>query len=228
MRTKKHGLLILLSLAIISYTSSTHAAQAEIHGEYCYHYGDSESLIVAKEIAYAMALRRAIATYNTFVASTTVVKDFQLRKDLIETIVSGYVENIKIVKQDIEGRKVCTELVGYVNPQAVKKILSKKIKIISQKRKTEFEGIISNVYLKILNYRLDTDSGGNKHLRIFYQIKQSPPPGGTRMAVFCFDENGNSVQTSFCDLVPSSSFVGAFGEQTCVIPSQAASINIRF
>jgi hypothetical protein len=175
-----------------------------------------------------MALRKAIESYKTFVASTSIVKDFQLRKDLVETIVSGYVENIEIIKQNIEGRKVCTELVGYVNSQAVRKIISNKIRIMTQNRGVEFEGIISNVYLKVVNYRVDTDTGGNKHLRVFYQIKQSPPPGGTRMAVFCFDENGMPIQTSFCDLVPSSSFEGAFGEQTCVIPSQAASINIRF
>jgi hypothetical protein len=218
----------LLSLALTCYASAIFAAQTAIHGEYCYQYGDSESLLVAKEIAYAMALRKAIESYKTFVASTSIVKDFQLRKDLVETIVSGYVENIEIIKQNIEGRKVCTELVGYVNSQAVRKIISKKIRIMTRNRGIEFEGIISNVYLKVVNYRVDTDTGGNKHLRVFYQIKQSPPPGGTRMAVFCFDENGMPIQTSFCDLVPSSSLEGAFGEQTCVIPSQAASINIKF
>lgn len=228
MNLKRHGLILLISLTIIFHSSATYAAQTAIHGEYCYQYGDSESLMVAKEIAYAMALRKAIETYKTFVASTSIVKNFQLKKDLVETIVSGYVENIKIIKQDIEGRKVCTKLVGYVNPEAVRTIISKKIKITSQKRGMQFEGIISNVYLKIVNYRVYTDMGDNKHLRVFYQVKQSPPPGGTRMAVFCFDENGIPIKTSFCDLVPSSSFEGAFGEQTCVIPSQAASINIRF
>jgi len=38
------------------------------------------------------------------------VQDFRLRNDLVETIASGYVENIKIARQDVEGRTVCTEL----------------------------------------------------------------------------------------------------------------------
>ena len=228
MRMKQYGVMLILALLITSFARFSAGAQAEIQAEYCYQYGDSESLMVAKEISYAMALRKAIETYQTFVASTSVVEDFQLRKDLVETIVSGYVQRIKIVRQDIEGRKVCTELVGYVDPQTVRRIISKQVKLVSQKRDQEFAGIISNVYLKILNYKLYTDSGGNKHLNLFYQIKQSPPLGGVRMAVFCFDQYGNPVQTSFCDIVASSSFEGAFGEQTCVLPSQAVSINIRF
>ena len=225
---KKVGLIIILALVLTALPTVTLAKRAEIRGDYCYEYGDSESLMAAKEISYAMALRKAIERYKTFVSSTSVVDDFQLRKDLVETIVSGYVEDIKIAKQNIVGRKVCTELTGHVNPEAVRDIIAKKIKIVSEHRRREFEGIVSNLYLKVINYRIDTDSGGNKLLRVFYQIKQSPPPGGTRMAVFCFDEHGNPVQTSFCDIVASSSFTGAFGEQTCVIPSAAVSINIRF
>ena len=92
------GLTILLALVIFTVPTTTFAAQAKIQGDYCYQYGDSESLMAAKEISYAMALRKAIETYKTFVASTSVVKDFKLRKDLVETIASGYVENIKIIK----------------------------------------------------------------------------------------------------------------------------------
>ena len=95
-----------------------------------------------------MALRKAIERHKTFVASTSVVDDFQLRKDLVETIVSGYVENIEVEREDIEGRNVCTELVGYVNPEAVKDIIAKKVKILSRQRRREFSGIVSNLYLK--------------------------------------------------------------------------------
>jgi hypothetical protein len=219
---------LVLALVTIALSTAASAERVKIHGYYCYRYGDSESLLAAKEISYAMALRTAIERYKTFVASTSVVDDFQLRKDLVETIVSGYVENVEVEREDVQGRNVCTELAGYVDPEAVGDIIAKKIRILSGQRRTEFGGIVSNLYLKIINYRIDTDRGGNKLLRVFYQIKQSPPPGGTRMAVFCFDEEGNPIQTSFCDIVASSSFRGAFGEQTCVIPSQAVSINFRF
>ena len=228
MARKRHRFFLVLAFMVIMLPAAASAERVKIRGDYCYQYGDSESLLAAKEIAYAMALRRAIERYKTFVASTSVVDDFQLRKDLIETIVSGYVENIEVEREDVAGRNVCTELVGYVNPESVRDIIAKKIKISSENRRREFGGIVSNLYLKVINYRIDTDSGGNKLLRVFYQIKQSPPPGGTRMAIFCFDQEGNPIQTSFCDIVASSSFRGAFGEQTCVIPAKAVSIIMSF
>ena len=228
MTRKRRRFFLVFVLVVITLAAPASAEPVKIRGDYCYQYGDSESLLAAKEIAYAMALRKAIERYKTFVASTSVVDDFQLRKDLIETIVSGYVEKIEVKREDVQGRNVCTELAGYVDPEAVRDIIAKKIRILSGQRRTEFGGIVSNLYLKVINYRIDIDSGGNKLLRVFYQIKQSPPPGGTRMAVFCFDAEGNPIQTSFCDIVASSSFRGAFGEQTCVIPSQAVSINFRF
>ena len=228
MTRKRHRFFLVLVLMVTTLPAAASAERVKIRGHYCYQYGDSESLLAAKEISYAMALRKDIERYKTFVASTSVVDDFQLRKDLIETIVSGYVESIEVKREDVAGRNVCTELVGYVDPEAVKDIIAKKIKISSGHQRREFGGIVSNLYLKVINYRIDTDSGGNKLLRVFYQIKQSPPPGGTRMAVFCFDAEGNPIQTSFCDIVASSSFRGAFGEQTCVIPEKAVSINMSF
>ena len=228
MTRKPNRFFLVFAFMVITLPAAVLAERVKIRGDYCYQYGDSESLLAAKEISYAMALRKAIERYKTFVASTSVVDDFQLRKDLIETIVSGYVEHIEVEREDVAGRNVCTELVGYVNPEAVRDIIAKKIKISSGHRSREFGGIVSNLYLKVINYRIDTDRGGNKLLRVFYQIKQSPPPGGTRMAVFCFDAEGNPIQTSFCDIVASSSFRGAFGEQTCVIPGKAVSINMSF
>ena len=185
MTRKPNRFFLVLVFMVIALPAAVLAERVKIRGDYCYQYGDSESLLAAKEISYAMALRKAIERYKTFVASTSVVDDFQLRKDLIETIVSGYVEHIEVEREDVAGRNVCTELVGYVNPEAVRDIIAKKIKISSGHRSREFGGIVSNLYLKVVNYRIDTDRGGNKLLRVFYQIKQSPPPGGTRMAVFC-------------------------------------------
>ena len=152
MNWKRYNLILVLSLVVISLPSTILAAQAKIQGDYCYQYGDSESLMVAKEISYAMALRKAIETYKTFVASTSVVQDFKLRKDLVETIASGYVENVQIIKQDVQGRNVCTELVGYVNPDAVKSIVARKVEKTQKARKQEFKGLLSNLYIKILNY----------------------------------------------------------------------------
>ena len=152
MNWKRYCSILLLPLAIISFPSILFAAQAKIQGDYCYQYGDSESLMVAKEISYAMALRKAIETYKTFVASTSVVQDFKLRKDLVETIASGYVENVRIVRQDVKGRNVCTELVGYVNPDAVKSIIARKVERVQSTKRTKVEGVLKGRYYTILNH----------------------------------------------------------------------------
>jgi hypothetical protein len=140
MHWKQYKLLLAVILAIISFPSIVLATRAQIHADYCYQYGDSESLMVAKEISYAMALRKAIEQYKTFVVSTSTVEDFQLKEDLIQTIASGYVEDIQIIKQDVRGRTVCTELIGYVDPDAVEGLVGRRIqkpkKIADQARKT--------------------------------------------------------------------------------------------
>ena len=127
MHQKQYKLLLAVILATIFFSSIVLATRAQIHVDYCYQYGDSESLMVAKEISYAMASRKAIERYKTFVVSTSTVEDFQLKEDLIQTIASGYVEDIQIIKQDVRGRTVCTELIGYVNPDDVESLVSRKI-----------------------------------------------------------------------------------------------------
>ena len=119
MHRKQYKLLLGVILATIFFSSIVLATRAQIHVDYCNQYGDSESLMVAKEISYAMASRKAIERYKTFVVSTSTVEDFQLKEDLIQTIASGYVEDIQIIKQDVRGRTVCTELLGYVEPDQV-------------------------------------------------------------------------------------------------------------
>lgn len=110
--------------------------------------------MVAKEISYAMALRKAIESYKTFISSTSIVKDFTLKKDLIETIASGYVDNIKTTEQTVNGRTVCTSIIGYVNSDIVRSVISRKVDEARKAKGEEFKGIISNKCIKILNYSL--------------------------------------------------------------------------
>jgi hypothetical protein len=198
MNCRRFKLILVLTLVIASFPSTIFAAQAKIQGDYCYQYGDSESLMVAKEISYAMALRKAIETYKTFVASTSVVKDFKLRKDLVETIASGYVENIRIIKQDVKGRNVCTELVGYVNSDVVKSVIARKVERVKRPRRTPHQGIVGNKQLKILNY---TKHGSR--VKLTYQAERRIGTHScghicneryAKIIVHCFDRNGDPIE----------------------------------
>lgn len=197
MKTLRISFLVLVLSSIV--VTSAFAKQVEISGKYCYQYGDSESLMIAKEISYAMALRKAIETYKTFVTSTSIIEDFQMKKDIIETIASGYVDNVKVINQDVQGRTVCTSLVGYVNPDAVKSIITRKVDKARKVEKQNFKGIISNNKIKILNYRKGVKVNPNStyyYVDVLYQAKTTAYANGTRIIIDCFDKNGLPLRGS--------------------------------
>jgi hypothetical protein len=242
MRLKQYSLMLMLPLVVLCVSNKGYAAQTKIHGEYCYQYGDSESLMIAKEISYTMALRKAIETYQAFVASTSVVQDFRLRNDLVETIASGYIENIKIVRQDIEGRNVCTGLIGDVNPDVIKSIVARKISVRQRSKSKEFEGIAYNDYVKILNYyRNPIDKYHQYHmikdfydgnyasfyLNIVYQAKVNLPPVSNKIIVDCFDKNGNPIQGTRKWIPPFDVWQREVMEVEILLPKKTASFELR-
>ena len=230
-------LVLLLSLIVVT---SAFAKQVEISGKYCYQYGDSESLMIAKEISYAMALRKAIETYKTFISSTSIVKDFKLKKDIIEAIASGYVDNIKIIKQDVKGRTVCTTLIGYVNPDAVKSIISRKVEKVRKTKRKEFEGLVSNPFIKILSIRKIESNDGARSLDVLYQAKVQIGQTGNEYKIYdnpsyyiiiivdCFDSNGNPVPGT-STIVPHNGtvYTGEVKKTLIRLPNEAVSYEVR-
>jgi hypothetical protein len=237
-------LVLLLALMVVT---SAFAKQVEISGKYCYQYGDSESLMIAKEISYAMALRKAIETYKTFISSTSIVKDFKLKKDIIEAIASGYVDNIKIIKQDVKGRTVCTTLIGYVNPDAVKSIISRKVEKVRKAKRKEFEGLLSNSKIKILSIKKQIDQTKKLFsstpeiqkkwekclglrpldLYILYQAKRDIQHWSVRIIFDCFDKDGNPMEGTLI-MVPSGSIaIGEVRRTSISLPQGTVSYEVR-
>lgn len=215
---------------IFVFSGTVHADQAEIGGKYCYQYGDSESLVAAKEISYAMALRNAIETHQTFVASTSIVEDYRLRKDLVETIASGYVDNIRILRQEVKGRSVCTELVGWVNPQAVRTIIARKLERQAKAKDEGFEGLLSNKSTKILNYtktecRLLADE---KCMAFVYQAKNNVPNRSVVLIVDCFDVNGDPMTGTRIAIPTEDLYKGEVRTANVVLPRGTVSFELRF
>lgn len=239
---KNRWLTFLLIVFIISISSTSYSARTQIRGEYCYHYGDSETLIAAKDISYAMALRQAIENYKTFVTSISVVSKYQLKKDLVETIASGYVEDIKIAKQDINGRTVCTEVIAYVNPEAVKGIIAKKVARVRAHESGEFEGIIHNRWVKVLNYKrceLRKHKDGQKmifdargrYLFLKYQAKRYSTAGITTVIVDSFDDDANPISGTTFRLPTykhGALYEGEVRSTTLKLPAGTVSFRLRF
>ena len=91
--------LIITKIILTILISSNCFADDVIQGHYCYTYGDNESLKEAREIVRTLAIRNAIESYRVFITSASTVKNFQLTNDLVQMISSGYLKDIKVIKQ---------------------------------------------------------------------------------------------------------------------------------
>lgn len=186
--TKRLSITVIsIVLLLLAYCPPGEATEKiKIIGEYSYTYGDSESLVEAKSICYSMAVRNAIESYKTFVTATSTVKDYQLIKDLIQTISSGYVEDLKTVKETVKGRTVYAEVEGYIVPGVVDKVLKREVSRIQGK---EPEGIANNGYIKILKIR----AVKKRILRIIVTYKIVQKITQSVILIDYYDSNGNPI-----------------------------------
>ena len=113
-------LFVLLFVSIVP----TLFAQDTISGTYSYTYGDSESLVEARQTCKDLALREAIESYYIFVESSTSVEDFQLKEDLIQSIAAGYLKDVQIVEQAEEGRTITMTVEASVMPDEVQALVA--------------------------------------------------------------------------------------------------------
>lgn len=200
MSNKCRILAICLIIIFSSLSVNTIPASAEeiIQGEYCYTYGDKESLMEAKQLTRTLAIRNAIESYRVYVNSTTHVNNFALTNDLIQTISSGYMKDIKVVSQSVEGRQVCEKLQATVSPRAIEEAIKREV----QKRAEiiEDQGIDNNGWLKILNVRpiIKTDSFNRQYIQIEVIVKalqELSYSGGEEINIFIeyYDKDGNII-----------------------------------
>jgi hypothetical protein len=114
--------VLALSLTLIAAKGD----RVEITGESKYTYGDKESLLEAKETAKNLAIREAIESYQVFVNSTSDIQDFRVLSDLIQTIATGHLHNLK-VEQTEEGRTLHVKVRAYLVPSEIKTVLDQKL-----------------------------------------------------------------------------------------------------
>ncbi|MFO7890952.1 MAG: hypothetical protein R6V04_11500 [bacterium] len=102
-------------------------AQDTIQGTYSYTYGDNESLVEARQTCKDLALREAIESYAVFIESSTEVENFQTKKDIIESISAGYLQNVSIIEQTEKGRTITMTVEATVSPEEVISIIKKSV-----------------------------------------------------------------------------------------------------
>jgi hypothetical protein len=101
-------------------------AQEIVRGTYSYTYGDSETLVQARQTCRNLAVRDAIESYYLFVESTTTVENSQTKEDIVNSIAAAGVQNLKTVDQKEEGRTISMTLEGTVNPEQVRQLVAQK------------------------------------------------------------------------------------------------------
>lgn len=148
----KYAVIIILIIPLIVIAQS---GRVKVTGEYTYTYGDNESLLEAKSLCYTMAIRNAIESLTVFVQSTATVDNYQLRNDLVQTIASGYIDDLRVDEENVVGRTVYYKITGYVVQSAVKNIIQNRVRL---HKNEEAPGIQENECLKILRIKEKANS----------------------------------------------------------------------
>ena len=116
-----------------------------------------------------MAIREAIESNSIFISSTTVVTHSQLN-DLIQTISSGYLQELKVVEEKIEGRNVYYKVEAYVEPDVIKESIGREVKRI--KSGQDYKSIVRNDIIKVLSVKKQFRSDGDQVVSVVYkQVK---------------------------------------------------------
>ncbi len=188
---RKTMALVLICFVGLSFPCLGVAAE-EIRGEYCYAAHETEPLTVAEEISYALALRKAVKESETFRSLTKNIEDPLLKKSIIEITAGCGVKNVKVIKQDFRGSASCTELVAELDTKMLESIVSRKAPSTDSEKPEGFEGLLSNEYVKILNYKKE-----GSFLTILYQAKQYLEPDCVEISIVYFDNQGRQIKRTF-------------------------------
>jgi hypothetical protein len=98
-----------------------------VSGEACYQYGDRESALEGKTMALGLAKQRAIESHHVFVESSTTVANYQLADDIVKSLSRAMLRNLKIIKEEEQGRKVCVALTAQLDPAEVTALIAQRV-----------------------------------------------------------------------------------------------------
>ncbi len=129
------------------------AALEPVSGQGCYTYGDSETPAQGREAALAQAKRRAVASHKSVVRAVSAVEDFELKGDVVETVVAGALTNMRVVQENESGREICVRVKGKVDPDQVDRAIEEARARLERMRQREE-----------VKARRETDQGERKKL----------------------------------------------------------------
>ena len=165
--------------------------RVELTGEYQYTYGNHQTPEQARQIAYTMAVRKAIESYPVFVEDTSPVKDPAVIKSLVQMLASGHLQNLEIVEQTEEGRRVSCKVRASVDPAVFKTVLNREMNRLVDKQP---EVVDENRHIKILSvtdYPVeDRRKKIVKEIKVVYQQVSSD---STQILIDFYDAKGKPM-----------------------------------
>jgi hypothetical protein len=132
-------------------TQSGTSSLAPVQGEACYQYGDNETPIQAKTVALNLAKQRAIESHQVFVESASRVANFQLTDDVVNSLSRAHLRQMKVIKEDQQGQKICTAITALLDPAEVTSLINQRInaKEVAQAVQTPLLSKASDFRLKV-------------------------------------------------------------------------------
>ena len=169
-----------------------------IQGDYCYTYGDKESLKEARETARALAVRNAIESYEAFVKSTTNVENFQLTNDLVRMLSAGYLRNIKTIEHSEKDRTICDKIEANIEPAAFENAIREEIGKVPGKK--DEAGAEANDVLRLLNVKESdsvyySSSGTKEYIEVTIKALKDVN-SKTPVMIDFYDSGGNQINGS--------------------------------
>lgn len=98
-----------------------------VAGDACYQYGDRESLLEAKTMVLGLAKQRAIESHRVFIESSSTIVNFQLAEEVVKSLSRASLRNMKIVKEDQEGHKLCVAITAQLDPADVAALINQRV-----------------------------------------------------------------------------------------------------
>ena len=109
-------------------------SQEPVEGQACYAYGDSETPAQAKRVAISLAQEQAVRSHRVFVESATIVKNFRLEEDVVQTASAALLERVRVEKEEKRGQEICVKITAFMSPVSMEDMIRQRVnaKEISQ------------------------------------------------------------------------------------------------
>jgi Domain of unknown function (DUF4384) len=98
-----------------------------VRGAECYRFGDEETPAKARRAAVTLAQEQAIRSHGVFVKSSSLLKNFQMEEDIIQTASSAMLHDIKVEKEDRKPQEICITVSAKISPVSVEDMIKQRV-----------------------------------------------------------------------------------------------------